>query len=117
MKPFLVIIFLMINTMVSFAQHKHHYQTDFSKDELINRRAKIMNTIGNEAIALIQGASGLPGFSVFRQSDTFYYLTGLESAHAYLLMNGRTQQAILYLPHRDAARESNGWRCWAALIL
>ncbi|MFN3840979.1 MAG: aminopeptidase P N-terminal domain-containing protein [Cyclobacteriaceae bacterium] len=91
----------------SVSQDKHHYQTDFSKEEFTQRRSRIIETIGNNAIALVQGASGLPGFSVFRQSNTFYYLTGLESAHAYLLMNGRTKQVILYLPHRDPDRESN----------
>lgn len=91
----------------AIAQENHHYQTDFSKEEFTQRRVKIMDAIGNNAIALVQGASGLPGFSVFRQSNTFYYLTGIESAHAYLLMNGRTKQVSLYLPHRDAGREGN----------
>ncbi len=95
-------------------QDKHRYQSDFSKEEFSDRRSRIMDAIGSEAIALIQGASGLPGFSVFRQSNTFYYLTGLESAHAYLLMNGRTRQATIYLPHRDAGRESNEGKVFSA---
>jgi Xaa-Pro aminopeptidase len=53
----------------------------------------------------VQGASGVPGFSVFRQSNDFYYLSGVESAHGYLLLNGRTRTTTLYLPHRDDARE------------
>lgn len=100
-------IILFIAFCTARAQDNHHYQTDFSKEEFAQRRIKIMEAIGNNAIALVQGASGLPGFSVFRQSNTFYYLTGIESAHAYLLINGRTKQATLYLPHRDAGRESN----------
>ncbi|MEP2669271.1 MAG: Xaa-Pro peptidase family protein [Cyclobacteriaceae bacterium] len=87
------------------AQDNHHYQTDFSKEELTERRARIMETIGSDAIALIQGASGRPGFSVFRQSNTFYYLTGLETDHVYLLLNGKNKQTTLYLPHRDEGRE------------
>lgn len=89
----------------STAQDNHHYQTDFSKKELGERRARIMETIGNDAIAVIQGASGRPGFSVFRQSNTFYYLTGLETDHAYLLLNAKNKQTTLYLPHRDEGRE------------
>ncbi len=92
---------------VAVAQDNHHYQTDFSKEEFAQRRSKIFDAIGNNAIALIQGASGLPGFSVFRQSNTFYYLTGLESPHAYLLLNGKNRQASVYLPHRDVATENN----------
>jgi len=108
MKQFLALTFILSVIFCSvLAQDKHHYQTDFSKEEFAQRRSQIMESIGSDAIALIQGASGLPGFSVFRQSNTFYYLTGLESAHAFLLLNGKTRQATLYLPHRDEGRESN----------
>lgn len=96
---------LLLCALLTVAQNNHHYQTDFTKMELGERRTRIMETIGNDAIALIQGASGLPGFSVFRQSNTFYYLTGLETDHAYLLLNGKNKQTTLYLPHRDEGRE------------
>ncbi len=87
------------------AQDKHHYQTDFSVGNLSDRRTAIMETIGTSAIALVQGSSGRAGFSVFRQSNSFYYLTGLETDHAYLLLNGKNKQSTLYLPHRDKERE------------
>jgi Xaa-Pro aminopeptidase len=90
----------------AWAQEKYHYQSDFPKEEFAERRAKIYKAIGTNAIALIQGSNGIPGFSVFRQSNTFYYLTGLESPHAYLLLNGRNKKATLYLPHRDEGTES-----------
>lgn len=105
---------ILIIAFTAIAQDKHHYQTDFSKEEFSNRRSRIMDAIGNNAIALVQGASGLPGFSVFRQSNTFYYLTGLESAHAYLLLNGCTRQATLYLPHRNEGRERNEGKVFSA---
>ena len=38
-------------------------------------------------------------------SGSGYYLCGLESPHAYLLLNGRNRTTTLYLPHRDPARE------------
>ena len=90
-----------------FAQEKHYYQTDFSKEEFQARRANIVEKIGNKAIAIIQGACGVDDFNVFRQTNTFYYLTGLETPHAYLLIDGRNKKTTLYLPHRDAARERN----------
>ncbi len=89
----------------SQAQDKHHYQTDFPKEELAQRRNTIFDAIGNKAIAVVQGASGVPGFSIFRQANTFYYLTGIETPHAYLLLNGKNRTSILYLPHRDEATE------------
>ncbi|HPG10665.1 MAG TPA: aminopeptidase P N-terminal domain-containing protein [Chitinophagaceae bacterium] len=89
------------------AQDAHHYQTDFTKEEFARRRNTIFDAIGNKAVAVIQGASGLPGFSVFRQTNSFYYLTGIETPHAYLLLNGRSRSATLYLPHRDEGMERN----------
>ena len=105
MRVTFIIMILLWCTLPVAAQDNHHYQTDFSKKELGERRARIIETIGTDAIAVIQGASGRPGFSVFRQSNTFYYLTGLETDHAYLLLNGKNKQTTLYLPHRDEGRE------------
>lgn len=65
-----------------------------------------MEIIGDNAIAVVQGASGHAGFSVFRQSNTFYYLTGVETDHAYILLNGKNRSTTLYLPHRDQGREN-----------
>ena len=89
-----------------FSQDNHHYQTNFSVENFTERRTNLLDAIGNNAIALIQGTGGRAGFSVFRQSNTFYYLTGLESDHAYLLLNGKNKQTVLYLPHRDEGREN-----------
>ena len=90
---------------VGNAQASHGYQADFSREELAARRARVLDAIGPQGIAVVQGATGVPGFSVFRQSNDFYYLTGVESEHAYLLLHGRTRRSTLYLPHRDEARE------------
>lgn len=91
----------------SSAQEKHYYQTDFPKEEFTERRAKLYEKIGKNAIAVVQGAKGTADFNVFRQSNEFYYLTGLETPHAYLVLDGRTQRTSVYLPHRDAGREAN----------
>lgn len=98
-------ITLLITFCAARAQDNYHYQTDFSKEEFAQRRIKIMDAIGNNAIALIQGAAGLPGFTVFRQNNTYYYLSGLETPHAYLLINGKNRQSTIYLPHRDENTE------------
>ena len=103
----LQLIICLILFMNAKAQDQHRYQTDFSKEELAARRAAVFNSIGNKAIALLQGASGIPGFTVFRQANNFYYLSGIESAHAYLLLNGRNKTTTLYLPHRDEGMERN----------
>jgi Xaa-Pro aminopeptidase len=88
-------------------QEKHYYQTDFTVQDFEKRRAVIFNKIGTNGIALIQGARSVQGFEVFRQTNTFYYLCGLESAHAYLLFNGKNKTTTIYLPHRNKGREKS----------
>ncbi len=90
---------------ILYAQEKHYFQTDFSIADFEARRTKIFDEIGNNAIALIQSATSVAGFKVFRQSNTFYYLCGLEEGHAYLLLNGKNRTSTIYLPHREEARE------------
>lgn len=106
-KNTLAILFFLLSVVPAISQEKNYYQTDFSKEEFASRRAKIFDAIGDQSIAVIQGSGGVPGVSVFRQSNSFYYLTGVESPHAYLLINGKNMRSTLYLPHRDLGMESN----------
>ncbi len=103
----LLLSIVLVTSNYTFAQEKHYYQTDFTKEEFQSRRARVLEKIGNKAIAIVQGARGVDDFNVFRQTNTFYYLTGLETPHAYLLLDGRNNRTTLYLPHRDEARERN----------
>ncbi len=96
---------LLIAPAVGDAQTSSGYQADFSREELAARRARVLDAIGTQGIAIVQGATGEPGFSVFRQSNELYYLSGVETPHAYLLLNGRTRRSTLYLPRRDGERE------------
>ena len=105
LKITLLTLLVVVLSLSASAQEKHYYQTDFSKEEFAERRARIYDAIGKNAIALIQGARDVSGFAVFRQSNTFYYLTGLETARSYLLLDGRSRTATVYLPHRDEGRE------------
>ncbi len=104
-KSALFCFLLLVVPIFGLGQEKHYYQTDFTREDFADRRAKVFEKIGKNAIALIQGAKGTADFNVFRQSNEFYYLSGLETPHAYLLLDGRSQKTTLYLPHRDAARE------------
>ena len=113
MKRYNVVILLLacfsLMTCHVAAQEKHYYQTDFSKQDFQERRAKVFDAIGNNAISVIQGARGVGGFTVFRQSNEFYYLTGLETPHSYLLLDGRTRRATLYpSASRRGARGNEG---------
>ena len=102
---FFTVCLLFATQLTSFSQEKHYYQTDFSIVDFQERRSQIFEVIGNNSIALIQGAASIAGFKVFRQTNTFYYLCGLEAEHAYLLLNGKTKTSTIYLPNRDKERE------------
>ncbi len=110
----LTVLLLSLAGHYAIAQEKYRYPSDFSKEEYAARRNQIFDAIGNNAIAVIQGATGRAGFTVFRQANTFYYLSGLEAEHAYLLLNGRNRQTTMYLPHRDQGREESQGRIWSA---
>jgi len=77
----------------------------FPPEEFAERREGILDAIGPDAIAVVQGAPSPMGFVPFRQSNEFYYLSGVESPHAYLLLDGATRETSLYLMPRNERRE------------
>lgn len=81
------------------------FTTDFPPTEFAARRNNVYQVIGETGLALLQGAASPAGYTRFRQSNEFYYLCGIEVPHAYLLLDGATKRASLYLPHRNEARE------------
>jgi len=115
MKQILLFIFLSLNCILSaLGQEKHYYQADFSVDEFNKRRSVIFDAIGSNGIAIIQSAPTVAGFKVFRQTNTFYYLCGLEEGHSYLVLNGKNRSSVLYLPHRDVQREKSQGKIFSA---
>ena len=96
------------------AQDHPKIQTDFPAEEFVERRARVMEAIGDDAIAMVQGAPADPGFRVFRQSNEFYYLTGIEVPHSYLLIDGRARRSLLFLPRRDPRKERGEGRMLGA---
>jgi Xaa-Pro aminopeptidase len=77
------------------------YQTDFPPEEFRARWTSLVERIGSDGVAVVQGAPLTDGFEVPRQSNTFYYLCGIETPGAYLLLDGRTRRVTLYLPSRN----------------
>jgi Xaa-Pro aminopeptidase len=82
------------------------YQTDFPPAEFQERWKLIFDRIGDRAIAIVQGAPQPTGFLLPRQSNEFYHLCGVETPHAYLILDGRDRKVTLLLPPRDARLES-----------
>jgi len=71
---------------------------DFTAEEFTRRRAKVLEAIGDEAVAVVQGADGSKASGPFRQDNEFYYLCGIEVPHAYLLLDGKVGRSTLFLP-------------------
>ena len=83
------------------------FTTDFPPEEFQARRDKVFDAIGDNALAIVQGAPSPVGYVRFRQSNSFYYLCGVETPHAYLMLDGTRRETRLYLPHRNPRRESS----------
>ena len=73
------------------------YQTHFPPGEFKARWEKVFDKIRDNAIAIVQGAPDPGGFIYPRQSNTFYYLCGVENLYSYLMLDGRSRKVTLYL--------------------
>jgi Xaa-Pro aminopeptidase len=76
----------------------------FPPEEFAARRAAVMQRIG-DGVAILQGTTERPGESPLRQSNQFFYLTGVVEPRALLLIDGRTKRTTLFLAPTTAARE------------
>jgi Xaa-Pro aminopeptidase len=86
-----------------------YYQHDFSPDEFRRRRQAIAKAIGPGAHAVLAGAAASGAFDLFRQTNDFYYLSGVEVPHAYLRIEGGAGSSTLYLlPHDPKHEHSEG---------
>ena len=52
------------------------FTTDFPQEEFAARRAEVYKVIGENGVAVLQGAPSPSGYTRFRQSNKFYYLCG-----------------------------------------
>ncbi len=68
----------------------------FAPKELEDRRQRVMAKIG-DGIAVLQGTTERPGEQPLRQSNEFFYLTGVVEPRAILLIDGRARKSTLYL--------------------
>jgi Xaa-Pro aminopeptidase len=73
-----------------------YFQSAFSLDEFIRRRAAVADAIGG-GTAVLQGMPATGAFDLFRQDNDFCYLCGVETPHAYMTIDGRTGRSVLYL--------------------
>jgi Xaa-Pro aminopeptidase len=76
----------------------------FPNEEFAARRARVMKRIA-DGVAVVQGATETSSYEKFRQSNQFFYLTGVEVPRAILLIDGRAKTSALYIAPRNANAE------------
>lgn len=91
-----------------------YHQTDFPAEEFRARHARVFDAIGSTAVAVVQGMPQTEGYTYPRQHNTFYYLSGIETPGAYLLLDGRTRTVTIYLPARNPRLEAAEGRVLSA---
>ena len=100
----LVIATLSCGFQPVFGQTAPYYQPHFPPEEFKVRWQKMFDRIGNN-IAIVQGGPKARGFTLPRQTNEFYYLSGIETPHSYIVLDGRSRNVTLYLPPRDERLE------------
>ncbi len=103
-----------VGLTASFAQADIHFQTDFPPEEFRGRWEKIFARIGERAFAIVQGFPKVNGFLFPRQTNEFYYLCGVETPQSYLVLDGKSRRAFLFLPPRDERLEGSEGRLLSA---
>jgi Metallopeptidase family M24/Aminopeptidase P, N-terminal domain len=98
-------VLALLLTFVAVPARAQHHQNDFPPEDFRARWAKVFDRLGNDAIAVVQGAPLATGYNLPRQTNTFYYLSGIETPHAYLRLDGRTRRVTLYLPPQNERLE------------
>src|SRR3954447_8572930 len=102
MRHSILVVTLFAATSAVHAQQG--FTSAFPPEEFAARRTRIMRSIG-DGVAVLQGTTERRGESPLRQSNQFFYLTGVTEPRAMLVIDGRTHRSTLFLTPRTAARE------------
>ncbi len=86
------------------AQAGRAFTTNFTLQEFASRRARVYDAIGPNAVAVMQGLPSVHASAIFRQSNEFFYVSGVVVPQALLLMDGATRRSTLYVPKQDVRR-------------
>jgi Xaa-Pro aminopeptidase len=79
----------------------------------VGRRAALAEQL-KTGVVLVRGLSDTRDYTVFRQDKNFWYLTGIESPRATLLMDLDAKTEILFLPPYDKRAEAWEGERWDA---
>ncbi len=99
-----LLILLFVPAMLTPLAAQPVFTDVFPPSEYAARRTRIMDQIGT-GVAILQGTTERPGEQPLRQSNQFFYLTGVVEPRAILWMDGRTRRSVLFLNPRVERRE------------
>lgn len=100
----LLIAFATLASRLSPVAAQQGFTTAFPPEEFAARRAKVMTQIG-DGVVVMQGTTERAGESPLRQSNQFFYLTGVVEPRALLIVDGKTKRTTLFLAPTTAGRE------------
>ena len=92
---------LLVATNVAVAQQG--FTDAFPAEEFATRRAAVIAQIG-DGVAILQGTTERRGESPLRQSNQFFYLTGVTEPRAFLIIDGRARKTTLFLTPANPRR-------------
>jgi Xaa-Pro aminopeptidase len=118
MKPFLSLVVLALVPLAASAQDKPAASAasaatpegivcGLGKDFHAGRRAALAAAIGEkQGLVLVRGLPDVRDNARFEQDKTFWYLTGVDSPNAALLIDLASARTILFLPKASKMKES-----------
>ena len=83
------------------------------KDFHAGRRAALRAAVG-EGLMVFRGLADTRDYGAFQQDKVFWYLTGVESPNATLVMDAGTGMEVLYLPKKSRRLEAWEGEMWDA---
>lgn len=86
------LLFIVLLTVFSFQLLA---QNSIPKEELVSRREKLFQKIG-DGIGILWGAESPNAPTRFNQAPDLYYLSGLEDPNAILLLIGKTKEVLFF---------------------
>jgi Xaa-Pro aminopeptidase len=95
---------LLAATVVGLAQPVFTGTDIFPAEEFAARRTKLMALLG-DGVAILQGTTERPGEQPLRQSNQFFYLTGVVEPRAIAVIDGRTKKTTVFLQPYNERRE------------
>jgi Xaa-Pro aminopeptidase len=83
------------------------------KDFHAGRRAALRKAVG-EGVIVFRGLADTRNYLPFHQDKVFWYLTGVESPNAILVMDAASGEEVLYLPAKNTRLETWEGEMWDA---